>query len=224
MFVSQRKGVVIMKIALIGATGFVGSKLLAEALSRGHEVTAISRDSAKITAQGVGLIPAAVDVYDSKALTSVLENQDAVISAFNSGWQNPNLYADFKRGYASILEAAKKAHVKRILVVGGAASLILPSGKRVYDVNIPEDFKTAVQGPLELLEELRHEKELNWSFISPAPNLTEGDKTGRFRIGRDNPVTDEKGESKISVGDLAVAILDEIEKPQFIRQRFTAGY
>lgn len=213
-----------MKIALIGATGFVGSKLLAEALARGHQVTAISRDSAKITAQGAGLIPAAVDVYDSQALTTVLENQDAVISAFNSGWKNPNLYADFKRGYASILAAAKKAGVKRILVVGGASSLLLPSGKRVYDVSIPEDFKPAVLGAMELLDELRHEQELNWTFISPAPNLTAGDKTGRFRLGKDNPVTDEKGESNISVGDLAVAILDEIEKPQFIRQRFTVGY
>lgn len=213
-----------MKIALIGATGFVGSKVLIEALSRGHEVTAISRDTAKLTAQGAGIIPAAIDVYDTNALATALENQDVVISAFNSGWQNPNLYADYKRGYASILEAAKKAHVKRILMVGGAASLILPSGKRVYDENIPENFKTAVQGPLELLEELRSETELNWSFISPAPNLIAGDKTGRFRIGEDHPVTDEKGESKISVGDLAAAILDEIEKPQFIRKRFTAGY
>ena len=102
--------------------------------------------------------------------------------------------------------------------------MILPSGKRVYDENIPENFKTAVQGPMELLEELRSESELKWSFISPAPNLTAADKTYHFRIGTDNPVTDTNGESSISVGDLAVAILDEIEKPQFIRKRFTVGY
>lgn len=213
-----------MKIALIGATGFVGSKVLEEALSRNHEVTAICRDTSRITATGPGLIPAAVDAYDGKALSSALENQDAVISAFNSGWKNPHLYEDFKRGYASILEAARTAGVKRILVVGGASSLILPSGKRVYDVGIPENFKRAVQGPLELLDELRNEKKLNWIFLSPAPQLTKGDKTGHFRIGKDNPVTDEKGESSISVGDLAVAILDEIEHPRFIRQRFTVGY
>lgn len=213
-----------MKIALIGATGFVGAKLLTEALSRGHEVTAISRDTAKITARGEKLIPVALDVNDTKALTTIFESQDAVISAFNSGWTNPNLYADYKQAYVSILEAARKSRVKQILVVGGAASLVLPSGKRVYDVHIPENFKTAVRGPLELLEELRHEKDLNWTFISPAPKLTEGDKTGQFRLGKDNPVTDEKGESQISVGDLAVAILNEIENPQFIRQRFTVGY
>ncbi|CUH95282.1 hypothetical protein P22_1352 [Propionispora sp. 2/2-37] len=213
-----------MRIALIGATGFVGSKLLMEALSRGYEVTAISRNTDKIATQEEHLIPVSLDVNDTKALAAIFENQDAVISAFNSGWKNPNLYADYKKGYASILEAARLSRVKRILVVGGAASLILPSGKRVYDVHIPEDFKTAVQGPMELLEELRHEKELNWTFISPAPKLTEGDKTGQFRLGKDNPVTDEQGESQISVGDLAVAILNEIENPQFIRQRFTVGY
>lgn len=213
-----------MKIALIGATGFVGTSVLAEALARGHQVTAISRNPAKIAVRGNGLMPAAVDVCDTAALTAALTGQDAVISAFNSGWKNPNLYADYKRGYASILAAAKAAAVKRLLIVGGAASLILPSGQRVYDVSIPPDFKTAVQGPLELLEELRGEASLNWAFISPAPNLTDAAKTGRFRLGKDNPVTDAHGDSKISVGDLAVAILDEIERPQFIRQRFTVGY
>lgn len=213
-----------MKIVLIGATGFVGSKVLDEALSRGHQVTAICRDPAKITVQAEGLIPVAADVYDTQALASVLTGHDAIISAFNSGWQNPNLYADYKRGYASILDAAKSVNVKRILVVGGASSLILPSGERVFDVKIPEDLKKAVQGPLELLDDLRKDHSLNWSFISPPQNLFEGAKTGRFRIGKDNPITDEKGESSISVCDLAVAIVDEIEKPQFIHQRFTVGY
>ncbi|SHJ18077.1 NAD(P)-dependent oxidoreductase [Propionispora hippei] len=213
-----------MKIALIGATGFVGSQLVGEALSRGHQVTAISRDTSKLTCQDEKLFPLALDINDTGALTALFKQQDVVISAFNSGWKNPNLYEDYKKGYASILAAAKNSRVKRILIVGGAASLILPSGEKVYDVHIPEDFKTAVRGPLELLEELRQERELNWTFISPAPNLTAGDKTGHFRLGKDNPVTDEKGESRISVGDLAVAILDEIEAPQFIRQRFTAGY
>lgn len=213
-----------MKIALIGATGFVGSKLVGEALARGHQVTAISRDTSKLTHQDENLIPVSLDINDTGALTALFKQQDAVISAFNSGWKNPHLYEDYKKGYASILAASKSSGVKRILIVGGAASLILPSGEKVYDVHIPEDFKTAVRGPMELLEELRQEKELNWTFISPAPNLTAGDKTGHFRLGKDNPVTDEKGESHISVGDLAVAILDEIKTPQFIRQRFTAGY
>jgi putative NADH-flavin reductase len=212
-----------MKIALIGATGFIGSKVLEEALSRGHQVTAICRDPSKITAKAQKLIPVVADVYDNKTLIPLLEGQDAVISAFNSGWKNPNLYADYKRGYASILSASKQAKVKHILVVGGSASLVLPSGKRIFD-GIPDDRKSAVKGPLELLDELKGEWKLNWSFVSPPPGLTPDDKRGKFRLGTDSPVTDEKGESHLSVGDLAVAIVDEIEKPQFIHRRFTAGY
>jgi len=213
-----------LKIALIGASGFVGSKVLEEVLSRGHEVTAICRYPSKITIKADKLKPVSVDVYDTELLAKVLAGHDAIISAFNSGWHNPRIYEDYKRGYASILEAARKAGVKRILVVGGASSLILPDGKRVFDVYIPEDIKPGVLGPLELLDELRQDLSLDWSFISPPLNLVEGPKTGKFRIGKDNPIFDEKGESKISVGDLAVAILDEIENPQFIRQRFTVGY
>lgn len=212
-----------MRIALIGATGFIGSKVLEEALSRGHQVTAIYRDTSKIATKSENLIPVAADVYDTPKLVPLLEDKDAVISAFNSGWKNPNLYADYKRGYASILSAAKQAKVKHILVVGGASSLVLPSGKLIYD-SIPDDKKFAVKGPLELLTELKEERDLNWSFVSPPLGLASGDRTGKYRLGTDSPVTDEKGETHLSVEDLAVAIVDEIEKPQFIHRRFTAGY
>lgn len=212
-----------MKITLIGATGFIGSKVLEEALSRGHEVTAICRNPAKITAKSHKLVSVAADVYDTKSLIPLLEDKDAIISAFNSGWKNPNLYADYKRGYASILSAAKQSKVKYILVVGGASSLVLPSGKLIYD-SIPDDKKYAVKGPLELLEELKGERELNWSFVSPPLGLASGSRTGKYRLGTDSPVTDENGETHLSVEDLAVAIVDEIEKPQFLHRRFTAGY
>lgn len=169
------------------------------------------------------MFPVAADVYDNPKLVPLLKDKDAVISAFNSGWKNPNLYADYKRGYTSILSAAKQAKVKHILVVGGASSLILPSGKLIYD-SIPDDKKFAVKGPLELLAELKEERELKWSFVSPPLGLASGERTGKYHLGTDSPVIDKNGETHLSVEDLAVAIVDEIEKPQFIHRRFTAGY
>lgn len=213
-----------MKIALIGATGNVGSHVLKEALSRGHRVTAISRDAAKLPIGQENLTANETDVYDTDALASALRGHDAVISAFNSGWQNPNLYADYKRGYASILAAAKRSGVKRILVVGGASSLVLPDGSLVFDAYIPKEFVHAVRGAMELLDDIKQENELDWTFLSPAIDLQAGERTGKFRLGTDSPVMDDTGKSRISVADMAVAIVDEIESGQFIHRRFTVGY
>ena len=213
-----------MKIALIGATGNVGSHVLKEALSRGHQVTAISRDAAKLPIGQENLTANETDVYDTDALASALRGHDAVISAFNSGWQNPNLYADYKRGYASILAAAKRSGVKRILVVGGASSLVLPDGRLVFDAFIPPDFVNAVRGAMELLDDIKQENALDWTFLSPAIDLQAGERTGKFRLGTDSPVMDDAGKSRISVADMAVAIVDEIENGQFIHRRFTVGY
>jgi hypothetical protein len=213
-----------MKIALIGATGNVGSHVLVEALARGHQVTAIARDTAKLPADRPNLTASATDIYDTEALAAVLRGHDAVISAFNSGWGNPNLYTDYKRGYVSILAAANRSGVKRLLVVGGASSLVLPDGKRVFDAYIPPEFVHAVRGAMELLEDIKKETELDWTFLSPAIELRQGERTGKFRLGTDSPVMDAEGKSGITVADMAVAIVDEIEKGQFIRRRFTVGY
>ena len=213
-----------MKIALIGATGNVGSHVCKEALSRGHQVTAIARDTAKLSAGESNLSVIQTDVYDTDALALALRGHDAIISAFNSGWQNPNLYADYKRGYASILNAAKRSGVKRILVVGGASSLLLPDGRLVFDAYIPKEFVHAVRGAMELLEDIKKENELDWTFLSPAIELRPGERTGKFRLGTDNPVMDAEGKSSITVADMAVAIVDEIENGQFIHRRFTVGY
>ena len=213
-----------MKIALIGATGNVGSHVLKEALSRGHQVTAIARDAGKLSAGQSNLNVDETDVYDTDALTTALRGHDAIISAFNSGWQNPNLYADYKRGYASILAAANRSGVKRILVVGGASSLVLPDGRRVFDAYIPPEFVNAVRGAMDLLEDIQKENDLDWTFLSPAIELRPGERTGKFRLGPDNPVMDAEGKRGITVADMAVAIVDEIENGQFIRRRFTVGY
>ena len=213
-----------MKIALIGATGNVGSHILTEALARGHQVTAIARDTAKLPDNHPNLTASATDVYDTMALASALKGHDALISAFNSGWQNPNLYSDYKRGYASILSAAKQSGVKRLLVVGGASSLVLPDGRLVLDAFIPPEFVHAVRGAIELLEDIKKESDLDWTFLSPAIELRQGERTGKFRLGTDSPVMDAEGKSGITVADMAVAIVDEIENGQFIRRRFTVGY
>ena len=213
-----------MKIALIGATGNVGSHVLKEALSRGHQVTAIVRDASKLPAGQSNVTANETDVTDTAALAKALRGHDAVISAFNSGWQNPNLYADYKRGYASILDATKRSGVKRILVVGGASSLVLPDGSLVFDAYIPKEFVHAVRGAMELLDDIKQENALDWTFLSPAIDLQAGERTGKFRLGTDSPVMDDAGKSRISVADMAVAIVDEIENGQFIHRRFTVGY
>ena len=213
-----------MKIALIGATGNVGSHVLKEALSRGHQVTANVRDASKLPEGQSNVTANETDVTDTAALTAALRGHDAVISAFNSGWQNPNLYADYKRGYASILAAVKRSGVKRILVVGGASSLVLPDGSLVFDAYIPKEFVHAVRGAMELLDDIKQENALDWTFLSPAIDLQAGERTGKFRLGTDSPVMDDAGKSRISVADMAVAIVDEIENGRFIHRRFTVGY
>ena len=121
-----------MKIALLGATGFVGSAILNEALNRGHTVTAIVRHPEKLEPRG-GLIATAGDVNDTENLAKLFAGQDAIVSAFNPGWKNPNLYDDQVRGTTSIIAAIKRAGVKRVLWVGGAGGLEVKPGVRVVD-------------------------------------------------------------------------------------------
>jgi aryl-alcohol dehydrogenase-like predicted oxidoreductase/putative NADH-flavin reductase len=213
-----------MKIALIGATGFVGSAILKEALDRGHEVTAIVRHPEK-TPPHAKLRPQKGDVYNSDEVARLVAGHDAVVSAFNPGWKTPNLYADQVRGTTAIFAAVKKAGIKRVLWVGGAGSLEVKPG--VQSVDLPEFPKEWKQGSLatrEALNLLRKEPSLDWSFLSPSADLSPGQRTGKFRLGTDQLLKDAKGESRISVEDYAVAMIDELEKPTHIRQRFTVGY
>jgi putative NADH-flavin reductase len=214
-----------MKIAIIGASGFVGSKLLDEALQRGHNVTAIVRNPEKITSNNSNLTVQSVDVFDEAALTEALTGHDAVLSAYNAGWENPNLYDDFLNASKIIESATEKAGVKRLLVVGGAGSLEVAPGVQLVDTpEFPAAWKSGATAARDYLNSLRQNTELDWTFLSPAIMLQPGERTGIFRIGTDQPVFDEKGQCTISVDDLAVALLDELENPQFIQRRFTVGY
>ena len=216
-----------MNIILIGASGFVGKALLNEALSRSHKVTAVIRDPSKITLIHNNLTVVKSDVSDTEALISIAKGKDAVISAYNPGWTNPNIYEDTQNNYNSILAAAKRSGVKRLLCVGGAGTLFVKPGVRVMDA---ANFTNPIlaDGIKSLgkfyLETLTNEKEIDWVFFSPASNISPGERTGKFRLGKDDLVVDADGNSKISVEDYAVAMIDELEKPAHHQERFTIGY
>ena len=213
-----------MNIALLGASGFVGSAILREALSRGHQVTAVVRHPEKLQTQ-VNLVTKKCDVNNAQELAGLLSGHEVVISAFNPGWNNPNLYHDQIKGTASILTSIKLAGIKRVLWVGGAGSLEIKPGLLVMDTpEFPAQIRPASQATAEALASLRKETDLDWSFLCPTGRMEAGQRTAKFRLGADQPHIDEKGQSEISVEDYAVAMIDELERPTHIRQRFTVGY
>jgi uncharacterized protein len=213
-----------MKIALIGGTGFVGSAILQEALNRGHEVTAIVRNPEKLPARPK-LHPQKGDVYDEEEVARLAAGHDAVISAFNPGWSNPDIYNQQVKGTRAIISGVKKAGIKRLLFVGGAGSLEVKPGIQSVDLpGFPSEYKQGALATREALTMLRQETGLEWSFLSPSADVFPGQRTGQFRLGTDQLLKDARGESRISVQDYAMAMIDEVEKPQHVRQRFTAGY
>lgn len=217
-----------MKIAIIGATGFVGSEVLKEALNRGYQVTAVARNIKKISANSALLRTSAIDVKQTEKLVEVLKGNDVVISAFNPGWNNPNIYRDYLEGARAIQQAVKESGVKRLIVVGGAGSLYLTERTRVIDdPNFPEAIKPGAKAACEYLELLKGEDQLNWTFFSPAIEMAPGKPQERkniYRKGFDKPVFDKEGKSDLSVQDTAVVLVDEAEKAAHINQRFTAAY
>lgn len=203
-----------MKIALIGASGNIGSKILAEAAARGHHVTAIARHPEKI-AHAANVTPTAGDAQNPKELAGLMRGHDAVVSAMR--------FSSFDS--AALLGAVKAAGVKRFLAVGGAGSLELPDGSRVVDSpDFPEAWRPEAQKGVAFLGVLREETALEWTFLSPSALIAPGKRTGVFRLGKDGLLVDADGKSHISEEDYAVAMLDEIEQPRHIRARFTVGY
>lgn len=217
------------KVALIGASGFVGNAILNELLNRGHRVTAIVRHASKIKTSSPNLEVKEINVEDIPAMIEALKGKDAVISAYNPGWSNPNMYEDTLRVYPKILDEVKASGVKRLQIVGGAGSLFVKPGLRLVDTGtLPEAWLPGVKSMAKFfLETLVNEKELDWVFFSPAANLgnlTTGVRTGKFRLGKDDLIVDEKGESFISVEDYAMAMVDELEQENHHKERFTIGY
>lgn len=214
------------KVAVIGATGFVGKPLVNELTNRGYEVEAIVRDASKVQ-QDDKVTAKSVDVNNVDELAEALKGSDAVINAFNAGWTNPNLYDDFLNGSVNIEKAVEKAGVKRFITVGGAGSLYIDGNQLVDGPDFPADIKPGATAARDYLNKIKENSTLDWTFFSPAIEMhqgTAGVRTGKYRTALENPVFDENGRSVLSVEDVAVVLVDELEQNNHIRERFTAAY
>jgi putative NADH-flavin reductase len=212
-----------MNVTLIGASGFIGSALLQEALARGHQVKALVRRPEQITPQE-RLQAVKADVFDADALTGLVRGSDAVITAF-SGHSHGDVRNDYLRGLQAIVKATRSAGVSRLLVVGGAGSLFVAPGLQVVDTpDFPDQWKGSALGARDGLAYLRQQENLDWTMLSPAAMIQPGERTGKFRLGKDDLLQDAQGHSRISLADYAIAMIDELEKPAHSRQRFTVAY
>ncbi|HCO20212.1 MAG: NAD(P)H-binding protein [Cloacibacterium normanense] len=215
------------KVAVIGATGFVGTQVVKELANRGYSVNALARNTSKIE-ESENVKAIAVDVYNTSELSEILKGNDAVISAFNPGWTNPNIFEDFLKGAESIEKAVEESGVKRFITVGGAGSLYIAENLQLIDTpEFPAEIKPGAEAARQYLEIIKKNENLDWTFFSPAIEMhqgTAGVRKGTYRTALENPVFDESGRSILSVEDVAVALVDELENNQFVRQRFTAAY
>ena len=203
-----------MKVSLIGASGFIGSRLLAELSARGHAVTAIVRNPEKVAALP-GVTAVKGDVFDKDGLAKLITGHGAVISAVHFTASDPQI----------LLAAVRQSGVKRYLVVGGAGSLEVAPGVKLFDTpEFPAVYLDEARKGGAFLDLLKQEQGLDWTFLSPSALFVEGERTGKFRLGGDRLLTDATGKSWISFEDYAVALADEIERPAHSRQRFTVGY
>ncbi|MFC2753837.1 MAG: NAD(P)-dependent oxidoreductase [Cardiobacterium sp.] len=216
-----------MKFAVIGATGYVGNAVVQELAARGHDVTAFARNTGKVFA-APNVRAVAADVT-AAGFAEQLAGFDAVVSAFNPGWTNPDIGRDFRDGYAAILAAAKSAGVPYLLIVGGAGSLYIAPGVQVIDTpDFPKEIYDGANAARDLLTELRGRNDLNWAFISPpiclgADGGHSEDRTGKYRLGADDALMDGDAPAGISVADLAIAIADDVAQKAHLHQRFTVA-
>ncbi|NUW42069.1 NAD(P)-dependent oxidoreductase [Nonomuraea rhodomycinica] len=233
-----------MHIGIIGATGGIGSRVVTEALERGHHVTALTRDATGIEEERENIVWRTVDVLDAGSIAAVLPGLDVLISGYQPGnaardfadtvsrsIADPTVYATAARALLKALESHPRT---RLIVIGGAGSLEIEPGLTRADsdellhasldqLGLPREYAAAVRGHRDALNVLRTSNRL-WTYFSPAEEILPGRRTGRFRVGGDQPVLDAEGRSRISFEDAAVALVEEAELPRFVQRRFTAGY
>lgn len=216
-----------MQLALIGATGFVGAAILSTLLQRKHQVTALVRDPSRLPPQP-GLKVVVADACDADAIAAAVRGSDAVVSAFNPGWDDPALYDNFMRGSDAIVRGVEASGVRRLLVVGGAGSLFVAPGVQLVDTpafldHVPPHIVPGAQAARDALATLRTNTVLDWTFLSPPAMLGQGEATGGYRLGGEALLMDGDQPAGIAVSDLALAIADEIEQPRHLRARFTVA-
>ncbi len=210
-----------MKLIVFGATGLLGSRVVAEALGRGHEVTAVARDPSRLTSSG-GFCAVAGDATDVESIARIAPGHDVALSAVTQH-ERPQILAEVAR---ELLEGLSRAGVRRLVVAGGAGSLIVNGGERLMDTpGFHEDWKPEAQAQADALAVYANaDTDVDWSYISPAALLEPGERTGAYRVGGDRLLTDAEGRSRITMEDLAIAMLDETEAPSHARQRFTVAH
>ncbi|MDW6061977.1 NAD(P)H-binding protein [Streptomyces sp. FXJ1.4098] len=233
-----------MRIGIIGATGNIGQRVVTEALGRGHDVIAFTRDASRIEEDRENVVWKSVDVLDPDGVAAALPGLDVLISGFQPGNAAQDMADTVRRSIADptvyataakVLLKALESHPRtRLIVIGGAGSLEIRPGVTRADsdeelyaaldsLGLPREYAAAVRGHRDALNVLRASNRL-WTYFSPAEDIAPGERTGRFRLGGDQPVLDAEGRSRISIEDAAVALVDEAELPRFVQRRFTIGY
>jgi len=203
-----------LKIAIIGATGNVGKRIIEEALNRGHHITGIARTVDGVAARN-NLTVLAGDINDPEALAKMLKGHDLIVSSVK--------YHDYD--HDKLIKAVRLSGVKRYLVVGGAGTLEVATGVTGLDSGLLPDFVVPVaRAAQNYLDILRSSNDLGWTVLSPGAEFTAGERTGKFRLGGHELIMDENGKSAISFEDYAVALLDEIETPRHLKDYFSIGY
>jgi uncharacterized protein len=210
-----------MRVVLYGATGIIGSRILKELLSRGHVVTAVSRDPSKIAAQN-NLTVEKGDMLDADGIAKVAKGSDVVVSSY--GPPDPAKAGQLAEATRALVAGVRRAGAPRIIMVGGAGSLEVSPGLQIVDApTFPDAYKAVALAHRDAMHVLSA-SDLNWTYFSPAMMIQPGERTGKFRLGLNALISDDKGNSSISAEDYAIALVDEVEQGRHTKQRFTIGY
>jgi len=210
-----------MNVVVYGATGNSGSEITKELVKRGHKVTGIARDVARLEG-AAGVTAKMDDLSNVDAIAAIIKGADVVVSAYQPPPNNTDALIDVTKRQ---IEAVKKAAVPRLIVVGGAGQLeVAPGVTLIKSGHLPQEYMPIAVSHEKAAEALKASSGINWTYIAPAAFFIPGERTGKYRTGTNNLITDEKGDSKITFADYAIALVDEIEKPKHERQLFSVGY